>query len=97
MNLVTEQTDEQISNQKYWDVLARTDSLTTELSGLRIQLRESEEARASMRERLLRVMDELSELLDAVEDLEYLVKRERSESQRLRQICRMQEVDYEQD
>ena len=97
MNLVTEQTDEQISNQKYWDALARTDSLTTELSGLRIQLRESEEARASMRERLLRVMDELSELLDAVEDLEYLVKRERSESQRLRQLCRMQEVDYEQD
>ena len=97
MGIVTEPTDRQISNQTYWDALSKIDSLTSECTGLRIQLDEAEKQNA-LQLQIIRIdAEDHCEMIDALEDLEYLLKRERAESKRLRQLCRKNEIDYEKD
>ena len=95
MEIVTKQTDRQRTNQEYWDALSKIDSLTSECTGLRIQLEEAEKRNALQLERILIDAKDHCDLIDAVEDLEYLLKKERKESQRLRQLCRQGMIEYE--
>tara|TARA_R110002012_G_scaffold255299_2_gene435064 strand:- start:289 stop:585 length:297 start_codon:yes stop_codon:yes gene_type:complete len=91
----TDKNKNEISVRRFWDTLSRIDSLTVEIGGLRIELRETQERLHDANERIQVDAEDFANILDDVDDLQYLLKKERAESSRLRQLLRMSMVSYE--